>query len=77
MCRKLIRIVTPWIVILAILGSMVEGFTASAETVTTNEKPSLAEANPLFMIVLVVGGLAGVVISLFALRALWRARQYE
>jgi cell division protein FtsX len=71
------RIVVSCMFIFAILESMVKGFTASADNITTSQKPSLAEANPLFMIVLVVGGVAGVVISLFALRALWRAKQYE
>lgn len=55
----------------------------SAENVTTNhdatasEKPSLAESNPLVIVVFLVGGSVGVVISIFALRALLRARQFE
>ncbi len=49
---------------------------AFADAVTTNDKPSLA-SNPIVVVALVIGGLVGIMLSIFALRALWRAKQYE
>ena len=65
-----------WSMMLAILVSRFWGLTAFAETVTTNDKPSLA-SNPLVVVALVIGGLVGITLSAFGLRALWRAKQYE
>jgi hypothetical protein len=75
---KLHKALSLWMVII-VLGSVLGASAASAQIMdqTTNEKPSLAEANPLLMVVLVLGGLVGVVLSALALRALWRGRQYE
>ena len=75
-----------WTVVSLLLWLTYGSVVTSAETLTPyqeiqaqniDEKPSLVEAYPFLIVLFVVAGLVGVVISIFALRALWRARLYD
>ncbi len=62
-------------ILVTVVGLMSSGFTVLAQS--ADDKPSLAEANPFVIVLLVIGGLVSVVLSVLALRALFRASKYQ